>query len=176
MDQATHGTSKISTLSGSHVQTLWENHRTLDFYMMSPVLADIVEGPIVNIQNHFRPHSQVDMLFKRVREIPWARVLCPVASGSPIAVIGPQQIHPQLWGILHDDFLSVNGKHSIPRLSSRRGDGQSLLILSGEWQCVLRRSAIRADMLQPRPSMLLLSSRLWTGADCVGAHIRSSSR
>merc|ERR1712194_401332 len=42
------------------------NHRTLDFYMTSPVLADIVEDPIVDIQNHFRPHSPVGMCFKRV--------------------------------------------------------------------------------------------------------------
>ena len=34
-------------------------HRTLGFFFMSPILADIIEDPIVDIQTLFRPHSPV---------------------------------------------------------------------------------------------------------------------
>ena len=81
------------------------NHRTFDFYILSPVLADIIEDPIVDIQNHLEPHSPVSMLFKRVHEMPWTRVLCLVASGSHIAVFGPQQAHPHLCDKPHEAFL-----------------------------------------------------------------------
>ena len=81
-------------------------HRTLDFYIMSPVLADIVEDPVVDIQTHFRFHSPVGMNFKRINEIPWTRVLSPVVSGSPVVVFGPHQLHPHIWDDLYDALLA----------------------------------------------------------------------
>merc|ERR1712194_212799 len=79
--------------------------RTIDFFLVAPVLADAIENPKVDLQSPFRPHSSVELTFKRVCDTPWSRVTCPVASGSPTPTHGPQQTSEGIWDSLHDKLL-----------------------------------------------------------------------
>ena len=80
-------------------------NRTIDFFMVALVLADAIENPKVDLQSPFRPHSPVELTFKRVCDIPWARVTCLVASGSPTPINGPQEISESIWDDLHKALL-----------------------------------------------------------------------
>ena len=87
-------------------------HRTIDFFLISPVLADAIEDPKVDIQSPFRPHSPVELTFNRVCDIPWSRVTCPVASGSPTPTNGPHQTSENIWNTLHEKLLEQWGNHT----------------------------------------------------------------